>query len=267
MKICKSLDGSTGLNAHKFNEMKKIITHAGTFHADELLALATYQYFGDRSFDFMDVERKFQVSEFELADPEIVIIDMGRSYDPSLGNFDHHQEANLPASNLLVLRHFVPEGRFRDLLEQYLFQYVSDCDLGGEKSTAPTLTSIIRGLNNLKTDSYELAFRAAQTALLSAIATANARIESEDRWAEVEKIGKVAITDSTQHIVGWHELAEEDGILLLVTPNQRGGYQVTSRSTDIFVIPEDSRQTFRHNSGFLAAYPTKEDAVDHSMSF
>lgn len=250
--------------------MKKVITHAGTFHADELLALATYHYFGDRSFDFMDIEqfeRKFQVSEHELNDPEVVIIDIGRSYNPALGNFDHHQDATLPASNLLILRHFVPEGRFRDLLEQYLFQYVSDCDLGGEKGTDPTLTSIIRGLNNLKqTNCYELAFRAAQTAILSAIATAEARIESEGRWTEVERIGKVAITDSSQHIVGWHELAEEDGILLLVTPNQRGGYQITSRSTDVFVIPEDPRQTFRHNSGFLAAYATKEDAVNHAMS-
>ncbi len=253
--------------------MKKVITHAGTFHADELLALATYHYFaqtGFAAFDFMDIEqfeRKFQVNEFELADPEIIIIDMGRSFDPALGNFDHHQDQNLPASNLLILRHFVPEGRFRDLLEEYLFKYVSDCDLGGEKSTAPTLTSIIRGLNNLKqTNCYELAFRCAQTALLSAVATANARIESEARWAQVEKIGKVAITDSTQHIVGWHELAEADGILMLVTPNQRGGYQITSRSTDVFAIPECELQTFRHNSGFLAAYATKDDAVNHAMS-
>ena len=253
--------------------MKKVITHAGTFHADELLALATYHYFahpGFAGFDFYDFEqfgRQFQVSEHELNDPEIVIIDMGRSFDPALGNFDHHQDPTLPASNLLVLRHFVPEGRFRDLLEQYLFQYVSDCDLGGEKSSAPTLTSIIRGLNNLKqSNCYDLAFRAAQTALLSAVATANARMKAEDQWAEVEKIGKVAITDSTEHIVGWHELAENDGILMLVTPNQRGGYQITSRSTDVFIIPECELQTFRHNSGFLAAYATKDDAVNHAMS-
>lgn len=253
--------------------MKKVITHAGTFHADELLALAAYHYFahpGFAGFDFYDFEqfgRQFQVSEHELNDPEIIIIDMGRSFDPALGNFDHHQDANLPASNLLVLRHFVPEGRFRDLLEEYLFKYVSDCDLGGEKSSAPTLTSIVRGLNNLKqTNCYDLAFRAAQTALLSAVATANARMKAEDQWAEVEKIGKVAITDSTEHIVGWHELAEADGILMLITPNQRGGYQITSRSTDVFVIPECDLQTFRHNSGFLAAYATKDDAVNHAMS-
>lgn len=249
--------------------MKKVITHAGTFHADELLALATYAYF-NREFNFMDIEhfqRQFQVSEHELSNPDVIIIDLGRSFDPDLGNFDHHQDANLPASNLLVLRHFVPEGRFRNLLEQYLFQYISECDLGGEKSTAPTLTSIIRGLNNLKqTNAYELAFRCAQTALFSAIATAEARMKSEEQWAEVQKIGKVAITDSTEHIVGWHELAEADDILMLVTPNQRGGYQITSRSTDVFVIPENELQTFRHNSGFIAAYATKDDAVNHAMS-
>ena len=253
-------------------QFTKVITHAGTFHADELLALATFDYFAIPGFsalnlsDINQFQRVMQVSEEDLANPKIVVIDMGRSFDPSLNNFDHHQDPNLPASNMLILRQFVPEGRFRDLLEQYLFQYTSNCDCGGEKlENVPTLTSIIRGLNNLKqSNAYEIAFRTAQAALLSAISTANERIQGEERWAKVEKIGKVAITDSTEYIVGWHELAELDDIVLFITPNVRGGYQITSRSTDVFVIPADSRQTFLHNSGFIAAYATKEDAVAHA---
>lgn len=246
---------------------KKVVTHAGTFHADEILACATIRYFTG-SAQKLDVIRTFEVSEY-LADPEVCVLDIGRQYDPPTGNFDHHQDAELPASNILILRYLLPKGRLRDIMEEYLYSYVSGCDKGGEKLTGvPTLTSIIRGLNNIKDNDwgFQCAYDVCYNAVMSAHLTAEARVESEDRWAEVEKIGKVAITDSTQHIVGWHELAETDGILMLVTPNQRGGYQIASRSTDVFVIPEDSRQTFRHNSGFLAAYATKEDAVNHAMS-
>ena len=247
---------------------KKVVTHSGTFHADEILACATIRYFTG-SAQKQDIIRTFEVAEY-LTDPEVCVLDIGRHYDPGTGNFDHHQDVNLAATNVLILRYLLPEGRLRDLMEEYLYSYVSECDKGGENLPGvPTLPSLIRGLNNAQNEfntGFESAYDLAYAAVMSAHATAEKRIESETRWADVEKVGKVAITDSTEHIVGWHELAETDGILMLITPNQRGGYQITSRSTDVFVIPECDLQIFRHNSGFLAAYATKGDAVNHAMS-
>jgi hypothetical protein len=43
-----------------------------------------------------------QVSESELADPRILIWDIGRSYQPALGNFDHHQNHELGATPIIL---------------------------------------------------------------------------------------------------------------------------------------------------------------------
>jgi hypothetical protein len=117
-----------------------------------------------------------------------------------------------------------------------------------------------------------LQFRAAldiMTTVVSAqMETANKQILSEQIWAtQVEKVGKVAIHNSTEFLVGWRELAEPTEIRYLVTPNLRAGFQITSWDSNQFPIPVDPRQTFRHNSGFLAAYATLEDAVAHAKSF
>lgn len=240
-----------------------IVTHAGIFHADEILALATVKFFTNGFVNSQSVVRTFDFSE-HLANPKSFLVDIGREFNPENGNFDHHQDPSLPAANILVLRYLLQEGKQRDYMEEYLYNYVSECDKGGETLQAtPTLPSIIRGLNNVS-DGFHRAFDICLSAVYSAYCTAAARIESEERWDKIEKIGKIAITDSADHIVGWHELAEKDGIVLLVTPNVRGGYQITSRSTDVFVIPAHPRQYFRHNSGFLAAYETKEAAIAHA---
>jgi uncharacterized UPF0160 family protein len=242
----------------------KIVTHAGTFHADEILALATIKFFTNVFSLLSEVERTFDVTE-ALKDNNICVLDIGREYDIDGGNFDHHQDAELSATNIMMLRYLLPDTKLRQYMEEYLYTYVSECDKGGEKlQGVPTLTAIVRSLNNVS-DGFQRAFDICLSAVYGVYCTAVARIESEERWAKIEKVGKFAITDSSEHIVGWHEMAEKDGIVLLVTPNARGGYQITSRSTDVFVIPEDSRQTFRHNSGFLAVYPTKESAIEHAM--
>ena len=85
--------------------IKKIVTHAGTFHADELCALALLH----TMFPDAPVERTYTPSEEDFQDPEVWVLDIGRRYEPELNNFDHHHDAELPATNMLVLRHFLPD--------------------------------------------------------------------------------------------------------------------------------------------------------------
>lgn len=253
--------------------ISKIVTHSGTFHADELSAIALLQIlFGPK----IPVERTFTPTNEDFNDPTVFVLDIGRRYEPELNNFDHHQDASLPATNMLILAHFLVPNHLKlaNLLSKYMFQYVSDVDTGkvveDANSIPLTISGIIRGLNNLPI-MPELQFRAAleiMTTIVSAqIETANKQIQSEEIWAtQVVKDGKVAIHNSTEFLVGWRELAEPAEIRYLVTPNLRAGFQITSWDSNQFPIPVDTRQTFRHNSGFLAAYATLEDAVDHAKS-
>ena len=248
--------------------IKKIITHDGTFHADEISGVALLL----RLFPGVPVERTYTPSEEDFADPSVIVLDIGRRYEPGQSNFDHHQSPELPAANMLILRHFfsLENPRLSELLEKHFFEYISDVDTGKVVegvATPPTINSVIRCCNNLpKETGFQTALGIMSAALDAQIETAKRRIASEEIWKTVSISGQVAVHDSPDFIVGWHELAEESGVNFLVTPNLRKGYQITSRDSKAYPIPTDPRQTFLHNSRFIAAYETREDAIAHAES-
>ena len=66
---------------------KKIITHGGSAHMDDLLSVGLVLALDE---EVTEVERR-DPSEQELADPEVWVLDVGFSSDAELLNFDHHQ--------------------------------------------------------------------------------------------------------------------------------------------------------------------------------
>ncbi|MCB0541893.1 MAG: MYG1 family protein [Saprospiraceae bacterium] len=251
--------------------MKKIVTHAGTFHADELCAIATLRLL----YPGIPVERTYTPTPEDFSDPQVFVLDIGRRLDPELSNFDHHQDPQLPATNLLVLDLVYAaspnvDQRVIALVEKHFYKYISDVDCGHiveADDAPPTINGIIRACNNLDPAlAFDTALEIMERAVAAQFATARQRVESEDTWKAVRKDGRVAIHDSPRHIVGWREMAERESIDFLVTPNPRGGYQITSRDSAAHPIPADPRQTFLHNSGFIAAYASMAEAVDHAKS-
>ena len=252
-------------------KIKKIIVHAGAFHADEVLAIAILRHFGVVA----PVERKFQVSAEELADPEIFVLDVAQRYELENGNFDHHHDKNLSATNILIADWLVQEGEMssevRENLQEFL-GYVSDVDRGviPGGGIAASFNGIIRSMNpadlTQSTTVFESAVGLAQQIFASQMAVSERAVADTHIWAGLERIagGKVAIQLDTYQLAGWKEMAEKEGVTFLVTPNPRGGWQIISRDSVLFNIPADGRQNFRHNSGFLAVYISKEDALAHA---
>ena len=252
-------------------KVKKIITHAGAFHADEVLAVAILRHFGVMA----PVERKFQVNPEELADPEILVLDVAQRYQPKLGNFDHHQDRESPATNILIADWLVASGAMdtevRGNLQEFL-GYVSDVDRGviPGGGIAASFNGIIRSLNPADIGQsmpvFEGAVTLAQQIFAAQLTFAERAVADRKVWASLERIadGKVAIQLDTYQMSNWMQLAEKEGVAFLVTPNLRGGWQIISRDSVIFNIPADVRQSFRHNSGFLAVYGSKEEAIAHA---
>lgn len=70
-----------------FNMKQKIITHSGSFHADDVFAVATLSLLlGEESIEIIRTRDK---SIFETGD---FVVDVGRVYDEEKNRFDHHQE-------------------------------------------------------------------------------------------------------------------------------------------------------------------------------
>jgi hypothetical protein len=266
-------------------QITRIITHAGEFHADEVSAIALFAVvLGDdlvvsKRLDTQEnvgykvivgskeviIERKFTITDEELADPSILVIDAGGSYDPELGNLDHHQDSKLSASNMLMMDYLLMMGedvRILSKLRDLLFQRVSDVDLGVVKSLSHEYSSLIKGCAN-----FGEALVLAKQLISNTIRNIKKSILDEERYNALPKVGRVAIQEDSTPILGWKGLAFGTGVCFLVCPSIRGGWNLISSDSDLYCIPESSNQIFRHNTGFMAVYLTKEEAVEAGTSF
>ena len=70
----------------------KIITHAGKAHPDDLMACSTAIAHPRIWNDFTNIEiERRDPTDAELEDHSVVVLDVGERYEPTNGNFDHHQ--------------------------------------------------------------------------------------------------------------------------------------------------------------------------------
>lgn len=104
--------------------MKYIVTHGGRAHLDDVLACAlvmsrkgvaqAYDPPAARWEGPLPIHRREPTAK-ELEDPQVLCLDVGGRYEPSKGNFDHHQfeRSDRRSAMLLVASHIrVPaEGR------------------------------------------------------------------------------------------------------------------------------------------------------------
>jgi len=202
----------------------QLVTHAGKFHADEVLGRALTIVLGFPG-EFI---RTNQPTQRQLLDPKVLVWDIGQQYNALLNNYDHHQDGALPAACMLLLRHFYPAGPVRDILENRLFRYVSHVDTGeiiedtGEEHTVPTFNSIIRNLNSL--GSFDTAVEFAVATLRSTIAMAESAVHEETIWKKEVKIrNRVAFYDGGAHFITWRDLGKKYGADLFVSPDKRSG--------------------------------------------
>ena len=65
---------------------KLVVVHGGSAHRDDLLTVCVLLAQHPQA----PVERRDPLAE-ELADPSVIVADVGMQHDPALNNFDHHQ--------------------------------------------------------------------------------------------------------------------------------------------------------------------------------
>jgi len=107
------------------NDVQAIVTHGGTAHTDDFLAVAVLLTL----FPEATVYRVSKVDEGEFPE-NTIFVDVGGKYDGERF-FDHHHDPNLPCSLILVLKRFFPDVP-TDIDE---LRWIDDWDrLGGPKT-------------------------------------------------------------------------------------------------------------------------------------
>lgn len=71
-----------------FKRKKKLVTHSGSFHSDDIFACATIQLYLDNKKEKYQVIRTRDEKEIEKGD---YVFDIGGIYDTNTNRFDHHQ--------------------------------------------------------------------------------------------------------------------------------------------------------------------------------
>lgn len=147
-----------------------IVTHSGSFHADDVLAVALLRAFVD---PHATVERTRDPARITAAD---VVVDVGSVYDPATRRFDHHQRsydgplssAGMVLAWLAAEHHIAAELAAK--LRHDLVDYVDAVDNGQRTPDAgvPCFSSVIGAMGDAHATSggYDVLFgHAADTAL------------------------------------------------------------------------------------------------------
>jgi hypothetical protein len=202
--------------------------------------------------------RTNEVAQEDLNDPDVFVVDVGRQYVPSLNNYDHHQDEALPSACMLVMLS-CPTGDYSYIINNLLTP-ISNCDRGINSPKAGTLGGVIRPFNAIP-DGFTRAIHLCEEILDVYRITSSIIPQSEKVWDAAEKRGKFAILNEL--IFGWRTYAERDGIQYILCPSMRGKNQwnIVSRDSNLFTIPPDDKQVFRHSSNFIAVYKNYEDAL------
>jgi uncharacterized UPF0160 family protein len=182
--------------------MQKVITHNGSFHADDVFAVATLQlHFGVEN---VEVVRTREESIIATGD---IVVDVGGVYDPTSQRFDHHQngapvrENGIPyAAFGLIWKHYGEQvagsRESADEIERRLAYPIDANDVGvslyevNEKNIGPaTLQDVLSlwrpvwGSDDSKDAAFTKACALARDILVRAIAHAQSDL-AQKQYAE-----------------------------------------------------------------------------------
>lgn len=233
---------------------KKIVTHPGLFHADDVCAIAWLRVCGVTA----PVERRNPGVE-DLNDPEILVVDVGGEHDPARGNFDHHQrggagarwDSEVPyAAFGLVYDRFQPEPaavaqRFHDRV--VLPVDAADCGWGTHEGTRPNLSfsACLAGFNpgpsaaEQRDAAFETATAFARQVMENELRSAAEFVAAKQAVMEAVLASGTIVPEANpaaqrvlllKKFVPWGEhifnRPDAENLLYVIFPSERGGWMV-----------------------------------------
>ena len=256
-------------------KIKKLLTHDGVFHADEIFAIALIKCVF--SSVIIKVERTRDITTDDMEDPEIWVLDQGKVYNPELHNFDHHQEKELESTNVLVLEYlkeqkYLIEGLYERLI--WPFESISEIDRNGSESLGLDnvfhVNALIRALNSSgDTIDPSVRFEDAVYVAMLYIDSMMQFISNKIKWKAAYDNSKL-VYDVIAELhaddpfpVNWKEYATHP-FLVERQGSDPDKYKWKLHSCDSkeYPIKATGRENFIHVNKFIAVYDTLEKMIE-----
>ena len=237
-------------------KISKIIVHDGIFHADDVMAVALLHRFVDA---IIPVERTRTISQEDIANPEVWIVDVGGQYNKDLNNYDHHQDRTLPAACMLILLILHERGYINDEMRDELFDpiwHISDIDCNGPAGKDSFhVNALLKSFNALE-NGFDIALSVCKQYIQACKATVGMAVTSKQIWDEGEKVS-LYIRVCNAFPLHWKRYDEQ---MFLIYPNA-GKWTVLTRESEAFPLVKTGKEEFMHVNRFIATYKTKDDAI------
>jgi len=268
---------------------KYIVTHPGRAHTDDVLGVAIALHLNP-----VPVYRR-EPSEEELQDQEVLVLDIGGSYEPTLGNYDHHQFPRDHAPECavtLLLMEILGPNRFSEIAKA--FKWVEnvavldskgpvvfaekmdisvDALFGLQSPIATAVMKIFEEEESLETDSaLSVVLASIGKGLLGAFNEYSQQMTEARALVEVVTVDGVSgiYVPGTFNAMVTRALKDEaeDDIAFLISFDDRGSGLVLYRydddpRLDFSYLCEHDDVLFAHNGGFIAK--TKSKGLDNAL--
>lgn len=233
---------------------KKLVTHNGGFHTDDVFACATLQLLLDKKGESYEIIR---TRDEEIISNGDYVFDVGGVYDPAAERFDHHQasftekrENTIPyAAFGLVWKKFGSEltesQEVSDRIDQFLVQGIDAIDNGVQLSNpiheGVGLTSIQSIVSSYQPtwnedfghdEAFLKAVEWAKQVISRKIKTVAADLEAEEivrKAYDKSEDKKIIVIDQpvSQHSA-WQVLVDKTEPLFVVRPNSAGAWRAVA---------------------------------------
>ena len=242
--------------------MRKIITHDGQFHADEVFSIALIHIVLQEE---LPIVRTRKLTTEDIDNPEIWVLDVGGKFDERKKNFDHHQNANSMATNMLILNYFRGNEISEDLYNElkFAFNIISDIDLSGQLNfNGFQVNALIKSMNSLD-DGFNIALNIAKNYINCCKVSVIKSKDSEKIWTKGKDYGLVKWCEDFP--IHWKRYKESP--FLLEEEWKKDDlynclYKLHSSDSSKFPLIATGKEEFMHNNKFFATYRNVEEAKE-----
>lgn len=278
----------------------KVITHNGTFHADEVFAIAILQKLKGAPLSITRT-RNAEILDAAVLDAHVLVIDVGLTHAPAQNNFDHHQDRYMKSAAGLVWEHFgtalcqgsndaalLVQESLIDLVDQTdtnqnnILKVIDEHLPGG---TSGTIGGLI-GAFNREPDNEDQqmvqfleAIKTATVFLENTLYEAEKIVAQKPIW-EARQMLKPHVVKLESYCKGWKRwAAKEPQIRFCLVPRASKNdsvsgqqWQLTSVDSEAYPLPTlETMQTgvtdaqsieFAHKARFLAVFNTEATALE-----
>ncbi|WP_299459382.1 MYG1 family protein [uncultured Microscilla sp.] len=278
----------------------QLITHNGSFHADEVFAVAILQRLKGAHLHITRTRHPDLLGKV-IKDSSVLVVDVGLMYDPAHNNFDHHQDRDLKSAAGLVWEHFGLQlcGGNTDvalLVQESLIDLVDQTDTNQNNilktidehlpgGTAGTVSGLIGAFNRepdndaLQMEQFDKAVKTAATFLENTLYEAEKIVAQKPIW-ETRQMLTPQVVRLEQYCKGWKRWAAlEPSIRFCLVPRASKNelvegqqWQLTTIDAEAYPLPTlETMQAgvsnandieFAHKARFLAVFNNEATALE-----